>query len=590
MKKLFATLSAFLCVLFLGVSCEQKPEPVPDPVIRPDSAGHQVVPEAGSAHLEYTIENPIEGAVLSVKSDHGWLSVGEVTENVVTFNFEANPSESERRGILVLTYPNAREFRYPVDQEGKKAPDPIASKINVISTIEYVPSQGWESFFNYSIENPVDGAKLVAKNSSDDSWIKVTSINETSVIYTASENTGASRTTGVTLSYEGAEDVVVTFVQEAAPVFTFTIETQEFNLSQRSEFVKIPYTCSGADSFEISIDCEASWLRNSKVYYDDSYIQFWAAPNETGAERSTDYKVTCTTSGGKSETITVKVTQSTRDYVITLSPSSLTVSNEEQTISFSISVENPTSVNSIYVLCSDTWISKSGLSSDNVASFTVSKNTGGSRRTTTIKVTFYNHADATFTLTQLGVDLPSNVVDLGLPSGKFWANANMGATSSSPIGTYFAWGEVSGKSSFSWSNYKWGTENNISKYNASDSKTRLSSDDDVARSTLGSGWSLPSQYDVLELVENCKKSVYVLNGVDCVKFTSKINGAYIIIPNSGYMDGSSKTGSGTNIYLWCSDKPEGAGGNVNNGWSFNGTYAAAMSRYIGMNVRAVYSL
>ncbi len=50
---------------------------------------------------------------------------------------------------------------------------------------------------------------------------------------------------------------------------------------------------------------------------------------------------------------------------------------------------------------------------------------------------------------------PANVeaVDLGLPSGTKWANMNVGASSPEEYGAYFAWGEISPKSSYSWDNY-----------------------------------------------------------------------------------------------------------------------------------------
>ena len=45
-------------------------------------------------------------------------------------------------------------------------------------------------------------------------------------------------------------------------------------------------------------------------------------------------------------------------------------------------------------------------------------------------------------------------VDLGLPSGLLWARTNVGASSSSDDGDYFAWGETKSKSYYYWSTYK----------------------------------------------------------------------------------------------------------------------------------------
>ncbi|MBQ1697209.1 MAG: toll/interleukin-1 receptor domain-containing protein, partial [Bacteroidales bacterium] len=45
-------------------------------------------------------------------------------------------------------------------------------------------------------------------------------------------------------------------------------------------------------------------------------------------------------------------------------------------------------------------------------------------------------------------------VDLGLPSGTLWATCNVGADNPWDYGDYFAWGEISTESTYSWSNYK----------------------------------------------------------------------------------------------------------------------------------------
>jgi len=54
-------------------------------------------------------------------------------------------------------------------------------------------------------------------------------------------------------------------------------------------------------------------------------------------------------------------------------------------------------------------------------------------------------------------------VDLGLTSGKKWATMNYGATSGNSAedwyGKYLAWGELTDKNSYDWSNYTHSDEN-----------------------------------------------------------------------------------------------------------------------------------
>jgi len=44
-------------------------------------------------------------------------------------------------------------------------------------------------------------------------------------------------------------------------------------------------------------------------------------------------------------------------------------------------------------------------------------------------------------------------VDLDLPSGTLWATTNVGADNPEDYGDYFAWGETTTKSTYSWRNY-----------------------------------------------------------------------------------------------------------------------------------------
>jgi len=91
---------------------------------------------------------------------------------------------------------------------------------------------------------------------------------------------------------------------------------------------------------------------------------------------------------------------------------------------------------------------------------------------------------------------PSDVIDLGLPSGTLWAAANLGATEASAVGNLYAWGETYVKDTYSASNYfdansKIVTSNIIgTQYDAA--------------AALGDGWQMPSKAQFKELFEQCK--------------------------------------------------------------------------------------
>lgn len=125
-------------------------------------------------------------------------------------------------------------------------------------------------------------------------------------------------------------------------------------------------------------------------------------------------------------------------------------------------------------------------------------------------------------------------VDLGLPSGTLWAAYNIGATKPEEFGNYYAWGETESRETYSESNYEWYSEvSGYMKYNPyKDTLKTLQPKDDVATVVWGSDWRMPTQEDVVELVENCQFKLVEINGVRCGKFIAS-NGETLIIPAAG---------------------------------------------------------
>ena len=142
-----------------------------------------------------------------------------------------------------------------------------------------------------------------------------------------------------------------------------------------------------------------------------------------------------------------------------------------------------------------------------------------------------------------------NYVDLGLPSGLKWATWNVGATSPEGYGSYFAWGETSSKSKYTWGLYKYCTSGGdyyiisggwasdevvLSKYTINDLRNSLEFADDAARFNWGGGWRMPTKAEQEELINNCTRSRITLNGVKGFLLSSNINGNSIFIPAAGY--------------------------------------------------------
>lgn len=139
-------------------------------------------------------------------------------------------------------------------------------------------------------------------------------------------------------------------------------------------------------------------------------------------------------------------------------------------------------------------------------------------------------ADETFEMT---------AVDLGL-SVK-WGSCNLGASSNSGRGDYFAWGETTPKSYFTKENYKyWDVENS----NYIDIGTEISGTQyDPATAMLGEGWRMPTKEECEELMNGCTSHATSTSGTTYFfVFTSKTNGNTISF--GGYRPASPSIGFG----------------------------------------------
>ena len=93
-------------------------------------------------------------------------------------------------------------------------------------------------------------------------------------------------------------------------------------------------------------------------------------------------------------------------------------------------------------------------------------------------------------------------VEMG--DGLKWATCNIGADKPKDVGSLFAWGETTPKSTYTLENYKWYENGNYTKYNSTDGKLFLNKDDDAATANWGGTWRTPTFNELLKLVEHCK--------------------------------------------------------------------------------------
>ncbi len=187
-------------------------------------------------------------------------------------------------------------------------------------------------------------------------------------------------------------------------------------------------------------------------------------------------------------------------------------------------------------------------------------------------------------------------VDLGL-SVK-WATCNVGATKPEEYGNYYAWGETTTKSDYSWDTYKYGTYNydddysKLTKYNATDGKTTLEASDDAATTNWGSAWRMPTDGEWTELRENCEwiwTDSYQTTGVAGYWVTGK-NGNTIFLPAAGfrYYVGADLGSAGYYGFYWSSSLNTSDPSSVWHALFLSvDVYRDSDSRYCGLSVRPV---
>ncbi len=109
-------------------------------------------------------------------------------------------------------------------------------------------------------------------------------------------------------------------------------------------------------------------------------------------------------------------------------------------------------------------------------------------------------------------------VDLGLPSGLKWATQNVGASSPTGAGNYYAWGEKTTKSTYTVDNCST-IGHPVTYY-------------DAANSILGGTWRVPEVAEFEELINNCTWTWTTMDGVQGYRVTGP-NGNSIFLPTTG---------------------------------------------------------
>lgn len=139
-----------------------------------------------------------------------------------------------------------------------------------------------------------------------------------------------------------------------------------------------------------------------------------------------------------------------------------------------------------------------------------------------------------------------NYVEIG---GIKWATMNVGANAITDYGLHFAWGETKGytaeqvpsEKTFSEDDYKWTEDDGdtFTKYNETDGKTVLDSEDDAVTGAWGGNWRMPTTEEYRALVSATTSEWATIDGVNGRLFTDKTDSSKtLFFPAAGrYGDG-----------------------------------------------------
>ena len=134
-----------------------------------------------------------------------------------------------------------------------------------------------------------------------------------------------------------------------------------------------------------------------------------------------------------------------------------------------------------------------------------------------------------------------------------WATCNVGASSPSDYGNYYAWGETRTKSEY--------MEDNSSTYGINIGDISGDSRYDAARANWGGTWRLPTQAEMQELIDKCSWTWTSQDGHNGYRVTGS-NGKSIFLPAAGFRVAPFLNLAGDYGGYWSSTPDESDAGNA----------------------------
>lgn len=240
--KLFRMTAALAAMMMIsGLSSCEKPEVVETPVIKVVNTSVQVPAEACSETVDFTLENPAEGSVVTATSSQEWIKPS-VKESSISLAVKANTNTEERSAKVTVKYPKAKDVEITVTQAGY-VPLVIPVSLELEKTQVNVTAASCTEKIGFTLKN-ADKNETLALASSE-KWVEC-SIEESSIVLSIQANYSEERKAEVTVSHPKLDPVVITVTQAAAG--------EEISISESSKAVSVE-----GETFEIQVSSDREW-------------------------------------------------------------------------------------------------------------------------------------------------------------------------------------------------------------------------------------------------------------------------------------------------------------------------------------------
>ena len=138
-------------------------------------------------------------------------------------------------------------------------------------------------------------------------------------------------------------------------------------------------------------------------------------------------------------------------------------------------------------------------------------------------------------------------VDLGLSVN--WAANNIGASSPTDYGTYLAWAEMETKERYWFDTYKYTDAKECEQCLIDLGESICGTECDMARQLWKGDWRLPTNTEIMELINACSWEWTTVEGVNGFKITGP-NSNSIFLPAGGYISDDKNDEVGTQCSYW----------------------------------------